>query len=152
MWIQWINYKTVNMRGTYSSLRKAFEFCLNSFTVKYKTLPQSRRRNIKVNKFTYRTPWLPDFLCNHWFMSSVWNFCCWGPDIPPGQMPFRQGAKRDIAFSSFRLKQEGEKGSEKNFTLAKILYVWTLLWMNRSPKRTDWERTVYGKKRSTCAW
>ena len=27
-----------------------------------------------------------------------------------------------------------------------------LLWMNRSPKRTDWERTVYGKKRSTCAW
>ena len=28
----------------------------------------------------------------------------------------------------------------------------TLLWMNRSPKRTDWERTVYGKKRSICAW
>ena len=24
--------------------------------------------------------------------------------------------------------------------------------MNRSPKRTDWERTVYSKKRSTCAW
>ena len=23
---------------------------------------------------------------------------------------------------------------------------------NRSPKRTDWERTMYGKKRSTCAW
>ena len=23
---------------------------------------------------------------------------------------------------------------------------------NRSPKRTDWEGTMYGKKRSTCAW
>ena len=28
----------------------------------------------------------------------------------------------------------------------------TLLWVNRSPKRTDWERTVYSRKRSTCAW
>ena len=28
----------------------------------------------------------------------------------------------------------------------------TLLWMNWSPKRTDWDRTLYDKKRSTCAW
>ena len=108
------------MSGTYSSLRKAFEFCLSSFTVKYKTWPQSSRRNTKVNKFPYRTPWLPDFLCNHWFTSSLWNFCCWGPDIPPSQMSFRQGAKRDIAFSSFRLKQEGERGSRKILSLQKF--------------------------------
>ena len=32
-------------------------------------------RNIKSNKFTFGTPWLPDLLCKHWLLSPVWNFC-----------------------------------------------------------------------------
>ena len=39
--------------------------------------------NVKLNKFAFGTPWLPDLLCKHWFMSSVWNFCRWVADVPP---------------------------------------------------------------------
>ena len=30
------------------------------------------RRNLKLNKFTFGTPWLRDLLSKHWFVSSVW--------------------------------------------------------------------------------
>ena len=30
----------------------------------------------------FGTPWLPDFLCKHWFVSSVWNFCRRVEDVP----------------------------------------------------------------------
>ena len=46
------------------------------------TFPKSTRRNIKLNKFAFGTPWLPDLLSNHWFMSPVWNFCRWVADVP----------------------------------------------------------------------
>ena len=45
--------------------------------------PKSTRRNVKLNKFAFETPWLPDLLCKHWFTSSVWNFCRWVADVPP---------------------------------------------------------------------
>ena len=46
-------------------------------------LPKSTRRTVKLYKFVFGTPWLPDFLCKHWFASSVWNFCHWVADVPP---------------------------------------------------------------------
>ena len=46
-------YKTV--------LEKASEFCWSSFAVERKTLPWSTRRNMIINKFTFGSPWLPDY-------------------------------------------------------------------------------------------
>ena len=58
-------------------------FFRKSIAVEHKTSTKSIRRNIKSNKFTFGTQWLPDLLCKHWFTSSVWNFCRWGADVPP---------------------------------------------------------------------
>ena len=38
---------------------------------------------LKLDKFIFGTPWLPNLLCKHWFASSVWNLCCWVADVPP---------------------------------------------------------------------
>ena len=46
------------------------------------TLPKSTRRHVKLDKFIFGTPWLPDLLCKRWFASSVWNFCRWVADVP----------------------------------------------------------------------
>lgn len=43
---------------------------------KLKMLWLLRGRNGNFIKFAYRTPWLPDLSCKHWFWSLVWNF--WG--------------------------------------------------------------------------
>ena len=40
-------------------------------------------RHVKLDKFVFGSPWLPDLLCKHWFASSVWNFCHWVADVPP---------------------------------------------------------------------
>ena len=53
------------------------------FTDEHNTLPKSTRRKVKLNKFAFENPWLPDLLCKHWFTSSVWNFCRWVADVPP---------------------------------------------------------------------
>ena len=63
--------KTANICGIKSSLEEAFEFCWSSFADAHNTLPKSTRRNVKLNKFAFGTPWLPDLLCKHWFTSSV---------------------------------------------------------------------------------
>ena len=47
------------------------------------TLSQIDHGNLKLNKFAFGIPRLPDLLCNHWFISPVWNFCCWVADVPP---------------------------------------------------------------------
>ena len=48
------------------------------------TLYQNRpERHLKLVKFIFGTPWLPDLLYKHWFTSSVWNFCRWVADVPP---------------------------------------------------------------------
>ena len=39
----------------------------------------------KSNKFTFRTLWLPDLLCKHWFTSSVRNFCHLVADVTSGE-------------------------------------------------------------------
>ena len=75
--------KTANICGIKSSLEEAFEFCWSSFADAHNTLPKSTRRNVKLNKFAFGTPWLPDLLCKHWFTSLVWNFCRWVADVPP---------------------------------------------------------------------
>ena len=82
----WISSKTVNICGIYSSLEEAFEFCWSSLADEHNTLPKSTRRHVKLDKFVFGTPWLPDLLCKHWFASSVWNFCRWVADVPPCEM------------------------------------------------------------------
>ena len=39
-----------------------------------------RTQNITSNKFM-----ITGFTCKHCFMSSVWNFCRWGADLPPSK-------------------------------------------------------------------
>ena len=65
-----------------SSLAGVFEFCWSSFADEHYTLPKSTRRNLTLNKFAFRNPWLLDLLCKHWFTSSVCNFCHWVADDP----------------------------------------------------------------------
>ena len=50
------------------------------------TLAKSTTRHVRLDKFTFGTPWLPDLLSKHWFASSVWNFCRWVADVPPHEM------------------------------------------------------------------
>ena len=78
-----ISSKTVNICWIYSSLEEEFEFCWSSLADEHKHLPKSTRRHIKLYKFVFGTPWLPDLFCKHWFASSVWNFCHWVADVPP---------------------------------------------------------------------
>ena len=56
----------------------------------------STRRNVKLDKFAFGTPRLPDLLCKHWFTSSVCNFCRWIADVPPRETSpaARSGEKR----------------------------------------------------------
>ena len=62
----------------------SLEFSWTSFADEHNNLPKSTWRNIEFNKFAVRTPWLPELLCKHWFISSVWNyFCFWVVHIPP---------------------------------------------------------------------
>ena len=86
--------KTVNICGIYSSLGEAFEFCWSSLANEHNTLPKSTRRHVKLDKFVFGTPWLPDLLCKHWFASSVWNFCRWVADVPPRETS--PAAKREL--------------------------------------------------------
>ena len=67
-------FKAVNICEIQSSLKEAFEFCWSSLADEHNTLPKSTRRHVKLDKFIFGTPWLPDLLCKHWFVSSVWNF------------------------------------------------------------------------------
>ena len=62
---------------------EAFDFFWRSFADEHNTLLKLTMRNVKLNKFAFVTPWLPDLLCKHWFTSSVWNFCRWVADVPP---------------------------------------------------------------------
>ena len=75
--------KTANICGIKSSLEEAFEFCWSSFADEHNTLPKSTRRNIKLNKFAFGTPWLLDLLYKHWFTSSVCNLCRWVAEVLP---------------------------------------------------------------------
>ena len=73
----------VNISGLYSSLEEAFKFFWSSFADEQNTLPKSTKRNVKLNKSAFGTPWLPDLLCKHWFTSTAWNFCRWVADVSP---------------------------------------------------------------------
>ena len=72
----------------YSLFKSSIAFCWSSFADEHNTSPKSTTRHLKLNKFAFGTPWLPDLLCKHWFTSSVWNFCPWVADVPPRETSF----------------------------------------------------------------
>ena len=119
---RWIYNKTVNICGIYYSLEEAFEFCWSSFADEHNTLLKSTRRSVKLNKFAFCTPWPPDLLCKHWFVSSVWNFCRWVADVPPRETSL-SGHEREEASAVRRLRRReicnntGHGGSTKACTL-----------------------------------
>ena len=47
----------------------------------HNTFPKLTTRHVKLDKFTFGTPWLPDLLSKHWFALSIWNFCRWVVDV-----------------------------------------------------------------------
>ena len=65
-------------------------------------LPKSTRRQEKLDKFLFGTPWLPDLLWKHWFASSVWNFCSWVADVPPREMSTAAKSEEKRMFSQAR--------------------------------------------------
>ena len=73
-------------------------------------LSKSTRRNVKLNKFAFGAPWLPDLLCKHWFTSSVWNFCRWVADVPPRETSL-SGDERGETSAVHRLHPWRLKGS-----------------------------------------
>ena len=62
------------------------------------------------------SPRLPDLLCKHWFTSSVWNFCCWGADVPRGETYLEGRSEEKRLFSQARISCEK---NEFNHTLLK---------------------------------
>ena len=70
----------------YSSLEKAFCWSLIfvcSRTQHFTVMDQDKHKIKQMyiwNPLDYRI-----LLCKHWFTSSVWNFCHWGADVPPGE-------------------------------------------------------------------
>ena len=53
------------MCGIWSSLEEAFEFCWSSFADEHNAFPKLTRRNVKLNKFAFGIPRLPDLLSKH---------------------------------------------------------------------------------------
>ena len=104
---------------------------LELFADEHNTFPKSTRRNVKLNKFAFRTPWLPDILCKHWFLSSVWNFCHhWVAGIPPCESSKKQG--QTAAFAGYRDTGQWETKLLWTTHYAKFLqmhkfYVWSWL-------------------------
>ena len=60
---------------------------------------KSTRRHVKLDKFIFKTPWLLDLLCKHWFASSVWNFCSWVADVPPRETSLTEKSEEKQMFS-----------------------------------------------------
>ena len=82
----------------------------------HNTLPKSTRRNVKLNKFAFGTPWLLDLLCKHWFISSLWNFCRWVADVPPRETsPGRRARKNGCFHMLLRLKITWQRGCISGF-------------------------------------
>ena len=99
---RWISDKIVNIWVFWSS-----------FADEHNTLPKSTRRNVKLNKFAFGTPWLPDLLCKHWFTSSAWNFCRWVADVPP----------RETSLSG---DERGETSAVRRIQNPRKLWMWNL--------------------------
>ena len=78
-----LNFSDVVWKPTIVFSRRRFEFCWSLLADEHNNLPKLTRRNVKLNKFSFETAWLPDLLCKHWFTLSVWNFCRWVADVPP---------------------------------------------------------------------
>ena len=89
------------------------------------------KRNKKSNKLTIGTPWLPNLLCKHWFTLSVWNFCCWVANVPPGKMSLasRSKEKQDKASYVKRLWQI----LPFNHYVLKLIYFEACLMGNKGP-------------------
>ena len=64
--------------------------------------PKSTRRHVKLDKFVFVTPWLPDLLSKHWFESSVWNLCRWVVDVPPPETSPAAKSEEKRMFSQAR--------------------------------------------------
>ena len=66
-----------------------------------------RRRHEKLDKFVFGTAWLTDFLCEHWFASSVWNFCSSVADVPPRETSKAAKSEEKRMFSQAELLAVG---------------------------------------------
>ena len=107
------------MNTVYSSLEEAFEFCYGSFANnEHNILLKLTRRNIKLKKFAFGTPWLLDLLCKCWFMSSVWNFYRWVADVPPRK-----------TFQAARLEGKRLFSQARPLTWGEILGFWGMRLM-----------------------
>ena len=83
---------------------KAFEFCWCLLADEHNSSPKLTRRHIKLDKFIFGTPWLPDLLYKHWFASSVRNFCCWVADIPPRETSLAaKSEEKRMFFACYKL-------------------------------------------------
>ena len=87
------------VRNIVFSRRSINEFSWSSFADERNSFPKSNRKNVKLNKFAFGTPWISDLLCRHWFTSSAWNFCRW---VPPRWVP-RRWARRNVCRSQSNL-------------------------------------------------
>ena len=87
----------------YSSVEEAFEFCLRSFADKLNTLPKSTRRNVKLTKFAFGTPWLYRIYyinidLRHQYGLSV----AASQTFLLAKRPQRRGAARNSCFAGYR--------------------------------------------------
>ena len=75
-------------------------------------LPKSTRRHVKLYKFVFVTPWLPDLLCKHWFASTVWNFCHWVADVPPRETSPAAKSEEKRMFSQANIQLSFQKNKK----------------------------------------
>ena len=61
----------------------------------------------KIEQICIWNPMTTGLLCNHWFTSSVWNFCCWVADIPLHEMSL-SGNEQEEMSAIRRLKQKNK--------------------------------------------
>ena len=60
---------------------------------------------MKLDKFVFGTPWLLDLLCEHWFASSVWNFCRWVADVHSRETsPSGEERGETVVFADYRAR------------------------------------------------
>ena len=61
----------------------------------------------KIEQICIWNPMTTGLLCNHWFTSSVWNFCCWVADVPLHEMSL-SGNEQEEMSAIRRLKQKNK--------------------------------------------
>ena len=114
--VKWIFYKTVNIRGTYSSLEEAFEFCCSSFT--------DERKLTKIDQEKHKI----EQIC-------IWNPMTTGLSCVQPPPPLKKKLGRSLSLPDF-FWGEGGVCTQATTGFIKLIYVISMEFLSLRRKRS----------------